>query len=221
MLTGRTGVITAMWDEELPIGERGEASYFLYFGNTLYFRDSNNESADWTKVEIPSRPDAPRSVSGGKGEITGVSRAMEYSTDGENWTACSGGTCPAVWRPAAIRCGIRPRQMPFASEPVTVRVAAAAIPTDWQDGYIGRLSPSSTDSELGGDVFSTYRLFDVNDDGLPELFIFGTNEAQGDQVYTVRSNGAVTQLAFPQGDFMYDADRQLLWIPHGHDGRIL
>ena len=83
-------------------------------------------------------------------------------------------------------------------------------------GDISEVVAEQYDSELGGDVFSTYRLFDVNDDGLPELFIFGTNEAQGDQVYTVRSNGAVTQLAISQGDFMYDADRQLLWIPHGH-----
>ena len=212
----QNGIITAMWDEELPIGEPGEASYFLYFGNTLYFRDSNNESADWTKVEIPSRPAAPRGVSGGKGEITGVSRAMEYSADGENWTACSGGTVSGL-AAGSYRVRYQAETDAFASEPVTVRVAAAAIPADWQERY-REVVAEQYDSELGGDAFSTYRLFDVNDDGLPELFVFGTNEAQGDQVYTVRSNGAVTQLAISQGDFMYDADRQLLWIPHGHMG---
>ena len=207
------GKVTALWDDELPISERGSASYYLYFGNTLYFRDGGDPSAAWTRVDIPARPDAPRGVSGGAGRITGVNRTMEYTAGNGSWIACSGNTVSGL-AAGTYQVRYRATTSAFASDPVSVRVTgSAAAAADWPDIYMGLVAEQDKNDA------ATYRLADLNGDGTPELFIFGTNEAQGDLLYTVRGSGATSQLAVSQGDFMYDAENQLIWMPYGHMDR--
>lgn len=214
------GKVTALWDEDLPISEQGSASYYLYFGNTLYFRDGNDSSSTWTQVDIPERPDAPNGVSGGAGEITGVSRSMEYSSGNGRWTSCSGSTVSGL-SAGTYQVRYQATASAFASESVSVRVTAALDEqVDWPNIYL-ELVEEQYNSDVNDQYaisYSTYRLMDLNGDDVPELFIFGTNEAQGDLLYTVRSNGTTSQLAVSQGDFMYDAENQLIWMPYGHMG---
>ncbi len=70
-------------------------------GTTYYIRregDANHHPSDFTSFTVAVRPDAPsvtavaESIKGkGDGKVTGVTTAMEYSTDGgQNWTPCTG-----------------------------------------------------------------------------------------------------------------------------------
>ena len=70
-------------------------------GTTYYIRregDANHHPSDFTSFTVAVRPDAPsvtaaaETIKGkGDGKVTGVTTAMEYSTDsGQNWTACTG-----------------------------------------------------------------------------------------------------------------------------------
>lgn len=209
--------VTAMWDEDLQISERDSASYYLYFGNTLYFRDGNDPSSAWTKVDIPMRPSAPRGVSGGAGEITGVSGSMEYAGSDGHWIRCSGSTASGLSADTYL-VRYRATSTAFASASVSVQVTQQAAPlSNWPDIYLALVTEQyNTDSNSQYQSYCTYRLADLNGDGVPELFIFGTNEAQGDLLYTIRSNGTTSQLAVSQGDFMYDEENQQIWMPHGH-----
>lgn len=214
------GKVTAMWDEDLQISERDSASYYLYFGNTLYFRDGNNPSSAWTRVDIPARPSTPRGVSGGAGQITGVSGAMEYAGSNGRWISCSGSTVSGL-SAGTYQVRYRATSTAFAGAPVSVQVTQqAAVSSDWPNIYL-ELVTEQYDSDTSSQYqsYCTYRLADLNDDGMPELFIFGTNEAQGDWLYTVRSDGTTSELAVSQGDFMYDAENQLIWMPYGHMDR--
>ena len=157
-----------------------------------------------TRVDIPARPDAPRGVSGGAGRITGVNRTMEYTAGNGSWIACSGNTVSGL-AAGTYQVRYRATTSAFASDPVSVRVTgSAAAAADWPDIYMGLVAEQDKNDA------ATYRLADLNGDGTPELFIFGTNEAQGDLLYTVRGSGATSQLAVSQGDFMYDAENQLI-----------
>ena len=209
--------VTAMWDEDLQISERDSASYYLYFGNTLYFRDGNDPSSAWTKVDIPMRPSAPRGVSGGTREITGVSGSMEYAGSDGHWIRCSGSTVSGL-SADTYQVRYRATSTAFASASVSVQVTQQAAPlSNWPDIYLALVTEQyNTDSNSQYQSYCTYRLADLNGDGVPELFIFGTNEAQGDLLYTIRSNGTTSQLAVSQGDFMYDEKNQQIWMPHGH-----
>ena len=110
---------TAFWDEDLPVGEKGAASYGLYFGNTLFFREE--EGGAWTRVVIPARPAAPGGVSGGKGSLTGVRSSMEYSRDGASWTPCSGSTVSGL-AAGTYQVRYKATKTAFASKAVTVQV---------------------------------------------------------------------------------------------------
>ena len=103
----------------------------------------------------------------------------------------------------------------FASKAVAVRVTAAAVDVDWQSVY-RELVLEQVSNDGNPDSPSTYCLQDLNGDGIPELLIVGPFEAQGDVLYTVRSDGSTSHLAISQGDFMYDAANQLIWAPYGH-----
>lgn len=70
-------------------------------GTTYYIRregDANHNPSGFTSFTVAVRPDAPsvtavaESIKGkGDGKVTGVTTAMEYSTDGgQNWTPCTG-----------------------------------------------------------------------------------------------------------------------------------
>lgn len=70
-------------------------------GTTYYIRregDANHHPSDFTSFTVAVRPDAPsvtaaaETIQGkGDGKVTGVTTAMEYSTDGgQNWTPCTG-----------------------------------------------------------------------------------------------------------------------------------
>lgn len=71
-------------------------------GNTYYVRKKGNDNynpSSWTSITVEARPTAPSgytavaptTVGGANGKITGVTTAMEYSTNnGTSWTAVSG-----------------------------------------------------------------------------------------------------------------------------------
>lgn len=47
-------------------------------------------ASNWMEVTIPDRPAAPKGITGGYEKLTGVTTAMQYSTDGTNWTDITG-----------------------------------------------------------------------------------------------------------------------------------
>lgn len=72
-----------------------------YLGGNLYIRweeTDNYHASGWTTISLTPRPTAPNitaaaeTIKGkGDGKVTGVTTAMEYSTDGgQNWTPCTG-----------------------------------------------------------------------------------------------------------------------------------
>ena len=115
-------ITTALWDEELDIGEEGHASYRLYFGNTLYFRA--DENSQWQEITIPERKPVPSGVLGGVGQILNVDNRMEYSGADGVWHDCTGSTVTGL---AAGYYRVRYAANPsaFAGEILTVRVTGA------------------------------------------------------------------------------------------------
>ena len=72
-----------------------------YLGGNLYIRweeTDNYHASGWTTISLTPRPTAPNitaaaeTIKGkGDGKVTGVTTAMEYSTDGgQNWMPCAG-----------------------------------------------------------------------------------------------------------------------------------
>ncbi len=117
-------ITTALWDDNLTIGTEEHSSYRLFFGNTLYFRDTENDP--WVQLVIPERPAAPDTVAGGHSQITGVSADMEYALAGGDWQPCTGSTVTGL-AAGTYRVRYRATSSAFASESISVRVMADAI----------------------------------------------------------------------------------------------
>lgn len=68
----------------------GDGPIAITPGSELFVRTAETPSgapaSAATKNTLPARPEAPSGITGGNGKISGLTAAMEYSTDGATWT---------------------------------------------------------------------------------------------------------------------------------------
>ena len=157
---------TALWDEDLIIHDRDQASYGIYFGNTLYFRDFvDGAYTSWQKLEIPNRPAAPANVVGTFGKITGVTSQMEYRSSGESqWKTCPQGEITGLTS-GTYQVRTKSTATTFASLPATVQVPANGTfsdvdPQAWYQEAVEFVSQKGIMNGVGAGIFQPLATLD-------------------------------------------------------------
>ncbi|MDO4281250.1 MAG: S-layer homology domain-containing protein [Peptococcaceae bacterium] len=89
-------IIAASESYELATSDQattGEQSLTVTPGANVFVRLAESKThyaSDWTEVDIPARPPAPKNVVGSVNTLSGLSTDMEYSRDGKSWAEVKG-----------------------------------------------------------------------------------------------------------------------------------
>ncbi len=130
---------------------------------TVYVRvkaNGNVRASEATEVTVPARPTAPTGITGGEGEMRGVTGQMQYSADGENWTDCDG-TAVTGLVAGTYQVRYKATKDAFASKAVSVTVLKnAASPSEGDDTAGGTKNGEKSDGKgadapLTGDTSRT------------------------------------------------------------------
>ena len=84
---------------------------------------------------------------------------------------------------------------------------------EWKQPYIDYFNSKSDSDNKGYSDEWSFKLLDINEDGKPEIFVFGNSTADGDHVFCIDKEGKVQQTYLGSGfsPMLYEKDKNLVF----------